>query len=70
MGLKMGYLGVRMRGFISYTLSPHEQNPMRGAMTKGVPNMVRRFMDQVWRVAPRKCQPNHINKFCEDLNII
>ena len=68
MGVKMGHLGVRMRGFVSYTLSPHEQHPFRGAIVKGVPNMVRRFFDQVWKVAPRKYQPNHIHKFIEDYN--
>ena len=59
MGLKFGELGVRIRGTIQYTLSPHEQHPFRGMLTKGVPNMARRFFDQVYRVAPRKCHPNH-----------
>ncbi len=54
MGKHFGGLGVRVRGIVTFTLSPFEQRAFAGVISKGVPNMIRRFRGQVFRVAPRK----------------
>ena len=54
MGMKFGNLGVRVRGVVQYSLSPHEQRAFAGAISHGVPNLARRFAHQFFRVAPRK----------------
>ncbi len=56
MGMHFGNLGVRVRGVIQYSLSPHEQRAFAGAIKHGVPNLARRFAHQFFRVAPRKSQ--------------
>ena len=56
MGMHFGNLGVRVRGVIQYSLSPHEQRAFAGAIKHGVPNLARRFAHQFFRVAPRKCK--------------
>merc|ERR1711976_55133 len=43
MGRAFGNLGVRMRGVVTYSLSPYEQKSFAGAFTKGFPNLVHRF---------------------------
>lgn len=43
-----------IRGVVVYSLSPYEQKAFANAFAKGVPNMVRRFKGQVFRVVPRK----------------
>ena len=53
MGRHFGKL-TRVRNIITYSLSPFEQRAFAGAISKGVPNMVRRFAGQVFRVVPRK----------------
>ncbi|GLV35532.1 Ubiquinol-cytochrome c reductase ubiquinone-binding protein [Carabus blaptoides fortunei] len=41
-----------MRGIVSYRLSPFEQKAFAGLFSKGFPNVVRRFRESVFRVAP------------------
>jgi len=52
MGKQWGNLGVRVRGVITYSLSPFEQRAFAGAISQGVPNMVRRIRGQFFRVVP------------------
>ena len=52
MGKEFGNLGPRIRHSIVYTLSPYEQRPFRGMLTKSPGNLVRRFFDQVFFVTP------------------
>lgn len=53
MGKHFGEL-AKIRGLITYKLSHHEQRAYAGAISNGVPNMFRRFRENVFRVAPRK----------------
>lgn len=53
MGKHFGEL-AKIRGLISYKLSPHEQRAYAGAISNGIPNIFRRFRESVFRVAPRK----------------
>lgn len=45
---------AKVYGIVTYKLSPFEQRAFAGAISKGVPNMVRRFRSNVFIVAPRK----------------
>ncbi|CAL8099236.1 unnamed protein product [Calicophoron daubneyi] len=49
--MKWGHLHYR-RGVITYTLSPYEQNAFAGFFKHGFPNLMRRFREKVWIVAP------------------
>ena len=49
-----GQLGVKVRGIIWYRLSPNEQGAFAGVLRDGVPNMLRRIKDQIFRVVPRR----------------
>ncbi|XP_045492674.1 cytochrome b-c1 complex subunit 8 [Colias croceus] len=51
MGKHFGEL-AKIRGLITYKLSPHEQRAYAGAIKNGLPNFVRRFRESVFRVAP------------------
>ncbi|XP_076446961.1 cytochrome b-c1 complex subunit 8-like [Babylonia areolata] len=51
MGRHFGKL-TKVRNIITYSLSPFEQRAFAGAISKGVPNLVRRFAGQVFRVVP------------------
>lgn len=51
MGLHFGEL-AKIRGLITYKLSPHEQRAFAGALSHGIPNTFRRFRECVFRVAP------------------
>ena len=53
MGRHFGQL-TRVRNIITYSLSPFEQRAFAGAVSKGIPNMFRRFSGQVFRVVPRE----------------
>lgn len=53
MGLHFGEL-AKIRGLITYKLSPHEQRAYAGAISNGIPNIFRRFRESVFIVAPRK----------------
>ncbi|KER31885.1 hypothetical protein T265_01971 [Opisthorchis viverrini] len=50
--MKIGNLHYR-RGVITYSLSPYEQNAFAGFFKHGFPNLMRRFREKVWIVAPR-----------------
>ena len=52
MGKVFGNLGVRARNIIQYSLSPFEQRAFAGFITHSPGNLVRRFFDQVFYVAP------------------
>ena len=52
MGKHFGNL-IKISGMVTYSLSPFEQRAFAGAISKGVPNMWRRFTGQVFRVVPR-----------------
>lgn len=54
MGHGFGELGNKIHGIVYYKISPFEQRAFAGAISKGVPNMIRRFRSNVFRVAPRK----------------
>ncbi|CAK8684175.1 cytochrome b-c1 complex subunit 8-like [Clavelina lepadiformis] len=46
-----GHLGVHVKNQVEYTLSAFEQNPIKGVVAKGVPNILRRFRDKFLVVA-------------------
>ncbi|KAK2174795.1 hypothetical protein NP493_777g01000 [Ridgeia piscesae] len=52
MARHFGSLGCKVRGIISYTLSPYELKAYAGAFSKGVPNMMFRIQSQIFRVIP------------------
>lgn len=67
MGKHFGEL-AKIRGLITYKLSPHEQRAYAGAISNGLPNIFRRFRESVFRVAPRKF---HIFKsFCNCCRVV
>ena len=43
---------ARVRHIITYSLSPFEQRSMAGVITKGVPNVIRRFSENIPYIAP------------------
>ncbi|KAH0545652.1 cytochrome b-c1 complex subunit 8 [Cotesia glomerata] len=43
---------AKIRGIVYFRLSPFEQKAFGGAISHGVPNMLRRFRENVLRVAP------------------
>ncbi|XP_037032125.1 cytochrome b-c1 complex subunit 8 [Bradysia coprophila] len=51
MGKEFGHL-AKVYGIVTYKLSPFEQRAFAGAISKGVPNMFRRFRSNVFTVAP------------------
>ncbi|XP_012264610.2 cytochrome b-c1 complex subunit 8 [Athalia rosae] len=51
MGKIFGNL-AKIRGIVYYRLSPYEQKAFAGALDHGVPNMVRRFRENIFRVGP------------------
>lgn len=53
MGKHFGEL-AKIRGLVSYKLSPHEQRAYAGAVSNGLPNVFRRFRESVFKIAPRK----------------
>lgn len=62
MGKGFGQL-AHMRGIIMYRLSPFEQKAFAGAIKHGVPNMFRRFRQEVFYVAPCKDSRTYFGKF-------
>ncbi|XP_055902977.1 cytochrome b-c1 complex subunit 8 [Eupeodes corollae] len=42
----------KINGLVTYKISPFEQKAFAGAISKGVPNMVRRFRSNVFIVSP------------------
>lgn len=51
MGAKFGNL-MKYKNVIQYSLSPFEQRAFAGFFSKGVSNLYRRFMSQVFYIAP------------------
>ncbi|KAH8376268.1 hypothetical protein KR200_008926 [Drosophila serrata] len=45
---------AKVHGIVTYKLSPFEQRAFAGAISNGVPNMIRRFRSNVFIVAPRE----------------
>ncbi|XP_014223875.1 cytochrome b-c1 complex subunit 8 [Trichogramma pretiosum] len=43
---------AKLRRIVYYRLSPHEMNPLHGIISHGVPNMIRRFRESVFLIAP------------------
>ena len=52
MGKGFGNLGVHMRHIITYSLSPHEQRLFAGYFSRGIPNTIRRFNEEIVYIAP------------------
>ncbi|NP_001161454.1 cytochrome b-c1 complex subunit 8 isoform X1 [Nasonia vitripennis] len=52
----MGHLDfgnlAKIRGIVYFRLSPHEQKAFAGAISHGVPNMIRRFRESVFHILP------------------
>uniref|UniRef100_A0A6M2CJA2 Cytochrome b-c1 complex subunit 8 n=1 Tax=Rhipicephalus microplus TaxID=6941 RepID=A0A6M2CJA2_RHIMP len=55
MGLHFGNL-YKLRGIVTYKLSPYEQRAFAGLFKQGIPNVIRRTKDQVLYVLPRESQ--------------
>ncbi|KAB0800088.1 hypothetical protein PPYR_07968 [Photinus pyralis] len=51
MGKSFGEL-YKLRGIITYRLSPFEQRAFAFAISKGVPNMFRRIREEIFYVVP------------------
>ena len=60
MGKHFGEL-MRLRGIITFKLSPHEQKAFAGAISQGVPNTIRRIATEAPFLAIRK-SINQISK--------
>lgn len=54
MGHGFGEL-YKLRGIITYRLSPFELKAFGGAISHGVPNLLRRVKDEFLYVVPRTC---------------
>lgn len=52
MGGGFGYLGVRVRHIITYSLSPYEQRAFAGILKTSPGNALRRIWDNVFYVTP------------------
>ncbi len=50
--LVFGALGVRVKHIITYSISPFEQRAFAGFITKGIPNVIRRFSEEAFYVLP------------------
>lgn len=53
MGHGFGQL-FKLRGIITYRLSPFEQKAFAGVITHGVPNTIRRIAENILYIVPRK----------------
>ena len=47
-----GALGVHVKNIITYSLSPFEQKVFTGIVTRGVPNIIRRFSEEIFYILP------------------
>ena len=45
---------AKLRGIIQFRLSPHEQRAFAGAISQGLPNVIRRIWSQLFVVGVRK----------------
>lgn len=48
----LGDLGIHIKHIITYSLSPFEQRAFAGLITRGVPNLIRRFSEEVLYILP------------------
>lgn len=53
MGGQFGHL-YKIRGIIYYRLSPYELSPTKGFLSKGIANTIRRTMNELPYIAPRR----------------
>lgn len=53
---------AKVRGIVIHTLSPFEQRAFAGAISKGIPNTLRRINSEIFYVVPRKLK--EFWKFC------
>ncbi|XP_020290638.1 cytochrome b-c1 complex subunit 8-like [Pseudomyrmex gracilis] len=51
MGKQFGNL-AKINGIVYFRLSPYEQKAFKGMISEGVPNLIRRINDRVFRIAP------------------
>ncbi|KAJ1527894.1 hypothetical protein ONE63_007830 [Megalurothrips usitatus] len=51
LGQEWGKL-AKYRNIVTFRLSPYELNPFAGTISKGIPNLFRRFTGQIFRVGP------------------
>ena len=49
---KFGAFGVHVKNIITYSLSPYEQKTFAGVFSRGVPNIIRRFKEEVFYIFP------------------
>ena len=47
-----GNLGVHVKNIITYSLSPYEQSVFGGIFRKGIPNIIRRFNEEIFFILP------------------
>ena len=52
MGKIFGNLLFGVKNIVTYSLSPFEQRAFAGIVSRGIPNVVRRFFDEVFYVLP------------------
>ena len=52
MGRGFGNLYFGAKNIITYSLSPFEQKAFGGLLSRGVPNVIRRFFDEVFFILP------------------
>ena len=52
MGKAFGTLGVHIKHIVTYSLSPFEQRAFGGILRHGIPNVIRRFFDEVFYILP------------------
>ena len=52
MGKVAGYLGVHVKNIITYSLSPFEHRVFAGVIRKGLPNIIRRFNEEIFFILP------------------
>lgn len=57
---------AKVHGIVTYKLSPFEQRAFAGAISKGVPNMLRRIRSNIFRFTPRKKHENPQSCSCID----
>ena len=53
MGQHFGQL-IKLRGIITFKISPHEQRAFAGAISHGLPNWIRRIREEVFFVTTRE----------------
>ena len=52
-----GSLGPKVKGIVTYSLSPFEQKPLTGILSKGIFNVYRRFTSEFLNFAPGLLPP-------------